>query len=64
MANEQNNSVIPPQPNFDKAELDLLRDALKRSDVERFRFMMLLIKNSLMLQKAKVAHYTKPLLDK
>ena len=41
---------------YEKAELDLLRDALKRTHTERFHMMMNLIKMSRMLQKAKLTH--------
>jgi hypothetical protein len=43
-------------PDFQKAELDLLRAALKRSYTERFLVMTTLMKRSLMLKKAKISH--------
>ncbi|RPD48214.1 hypothetical protein [Paracnuella aquatica] len=52
------NNAIPqePQPDFQKAELDLLRTALKRSYTERFLVMTTLMKRSLMLKNATVFH--------
>ncbi len=47
------------EPDYEKAELDLLRDALKRMHEERFRTMTKLMKIGLMLKNAKVVH--KPL---
>jgi len=42
-------------PDYEKAELDLLRDALKRSYTERFDKMMQLIKMNIMLKNAKIS---------
>jgi hypothetical protein len=39
---------------YEKAELDLIRDALKRTHTERFHMMMNLIKMGSMLKKAKL----------
>ena len=47
------------QPDYEKAELDLLKDALKRTHEERFKMMTLLMKRSIMLRNVKVVH--KPL---
>jgi hypothetical protein len=47
---------------YEKAELDLLRDALKLSYSERFTMMMTLIKAGIMMSKAKTVH--KPYLSK
>ncbi len=44
------------KPDYEKAELDLLRSALKRSYTERFLVMTSLMKRSLMLKNAKVSH--------
>ena len=44
-----------PAPDYEKAELDLLRDGLKRSYTERFDKMMQLIKRGIMLKKAKIS---------
>jgi hypothetical protein len=42
-------------PDYEKAELDLLRHALKRSYTERFDKMMQLIKMNIMLKNAKIS---------
>jgi hypothetical protein len=46
-----------PTPDYEKAELDLLRNALNTSYTERFVKMMQLIKMNIMLRNAKI---TKP----
>lgn len=53
----QENDTI--KPDFEKAELDLLREGLKRSHEERFKIMTLLMKRNIMLRNAKITH--KPL---
>lgn len=47
------------EPDYEKAELDLLRDALKKTHEERFFIMTKLMKRSIMFKNAKVVH--KPL---
>ena len=47
------------EPDYEKAELDLLRDALKKTHEERFFTMTKLIKQGIMMKNAKVGH--KPL---
>jgi hypothetical protein len=55
--NDQGTSQVnEPQADYEKAELDLIRNALKRSHSERFDIMMRLIKTSIMLKNAKVTH--------
>ncbi len=44
------------QPDFEKAEIDLLRAAIKRTDTERFQIMTNLMKISLLFKKAKITH--------
>lgn len=39
---------------YEKAELDLLRDGLRRSYSERFTMMMTLMKAGIMMSKAKI----------
>ncbi len=39
---------------YEKAEIDLLRDALKRSHEERFLMMTRLMKMNIMFKKAKI----------
>lgn len=41
---------------FEKAETDLLRAALKRSYSERFDMMTSLMKMGMMLKRAKITH--------
>lgn len=54
---EENLSVVQePFPNYEKAEMDLLRIALKRSYKERFLVMTALMKDSLMMKKAKITY--------
>jgi len=44
------------QPDFEKAETDLLRTAIKRTDTERFQIMTNLMKMCLLFRKAKITH--------
>ncbi len=44
------------EPDYEKAELDLLRDALKKSHEERFLTMTRLMKRSIMFRNAKIVH--------
>lgn len=48
--------VNEPEADYEKAELDLIRNALKRSHGERFEIMMSLIKTGIMLKNAKLTH--------
>ena len=54
--------VDEPQPDYEKAEMDLLREGLRRSYKERFLFLNQLIKIQRTMQRAKITHkpYTKP----
>ena len=58
MSEKNKNIVYQPQPDYEKAELDLLRDALKRSYTERFQMMTTLMKMNIMLRRAKITHYS------
>jgi hypothetical protein len=53
---EQDNKNIKqePQPDYEKAEMELLRHALKRSYKERFLMTTTLYKVHLTLNKAKI----------
>ncbi|SDD92851.1 hypothetical protein [Niabella drilacis] len=53
-ADEQRSVVQEPAPDYEKAEMDLLRTALKRSYKERFLIMTSLMKGSLMMKRAKI----------
>jgi len=52
--NKDKNLVREQFPDYEKAETDLLRDALKRSYTERFDKMMQLIKQGIMFKNAKI----------
>jgi hypothetical protein len=56
MSANNKNIMHEPQPDYEKAELDLLRDGLKRTHKERFLFLMQLIKIQNTLKKAKITH--------
>lgn len=56
MEKEQKNVVNDPASDYEKAETDLLRSALKRSYEERFHMMANLMKMNLMFRKAKITH--------
>lgn len=49
---------IPTDADYEKAEMDQLRAALKRSYRERFLVMTRLMKIGIMLRKAKITHTT------
>jgi len=51
---ESRNILQDPQPDYEKAEMDLLREALKRNASERFDMLMQLIKIGVMLKGAKI----------
>ncbi len=51
-----NKKAEDPKPDFEKAEIDLLRAALKRTDTERFQIMTNLMKMNLLFKKAKITH--------
>ncbi len=53
---ENKNILQEPQPDYEKAEIDLLRDALKRSYSERFLMATRLYKVQQTLKKAKIIH--------
>ena len=59
MKKQEQNMVNEPSSDYEKAETDLLRDALKRSYEERFHMMTNLMKRSLMFRNAGIRH--KPL---
>ena len=44
------------EPDYEKAELDLIRDALKKTHEERFKTMMKLMRRGIMLKNAKIVH--------
>jgi hypothetical protein len=54
--NVECNQVNEPQADYEKAELDLLREGIKRSYTQRFETMMQLIKVGIMMKNAKIIH--------
>jgi len=56
MGKKIENIVNEPRADYEKAEIDLLRDALKRSHKERFLMATRLYKIQQTLQKAKIIH--------
>lgn len=56
MSDENKHIMQEPQPDYEKAEMDLLRAGLRRTHEERFLFLMQLIKIQNTLQKAKITH--------
>jgi len=52
----QLSQVNEPDAGYEKAELDLIRNALKLSHTERFEMMMRLIKTGIMLKNARITH--------
>ena len=56
MEKEQLNIVSEPEADYEKAEMDQLRNALKRSYKERFLMMTTLMKMNQMLGRAKITH--------
>lgn len=53
---QNKNRASEPQPDYEKAEMDLLREGLKRTHQERFLFLMKLIKVQNTLNKATITH--------
>ena len=60
MPKENKNIASEPQHDYEKAEMDLLRDALKRSYTERFKMMATLMKIGFMMKRAKIASNDDP----
>ncbi|MBD3748243.1 MAG: hypothetical protein IE931_02000 [Sphingobacteriales bacterium] len=56
MKKEKQNIVQEPIADYEKAEMDLLRNALKHSYTERFFIMTRLMKMDIMLRNAKITH--------
>lgn len=52
----QDNILNEPVADYEKAEIDLLRDALNRSYTERFLMTTRLYKIQLTLSRAKITH--------
>lgn len=56
MSEKNKNILQEADDNYEKAELDLLRDALNRTHKERFLMLTRLYKVQQTLQKAKITH--------
>ena len=56
MKNEEKIILHEPAADYEKAEMDLLRNALKRSYTERFHMMTNLMKMDRMFRKAVIKH--------
>ena len=60
MRKQEQNIVKEPSADYEKAEMDLLKTALKRSYEERFHMMTNLMKMNLMFRKAVITHKSLP----
>ncbi len=56
MSAENAHNMQESQPDYEKAELDVLRLALKRTYQERFKMMTTLMKMNVMFRQAKITH--------
>lgn len=61
MEEEIKHIVCEPQADYEKAEMDLLRNAMKHSYTERFSMMTTLMKMDKMFRQAKITH--KPFIE-
>jgi hypothetical protein len=57
MSEKNKNILQEPDSFYEKAETDLLRDALRRTHEERFLMLTRLYKVQLTLQRAKITHH-------
>lgn len=64
MRKEKQNIVQEPITDYEKAEMDLLRNALKHSYTERFLMMTTLMKMDKMFRSAKITHKSDSKSDK
>ncbi len=60
MSERSNNIVREVDAAYEKAETDLLREALKRTHTERFLMLTQLYKTQQTLKKAKITHQNIP----
>lgn len=61
MEKENKNILQEPIADYEKAEMDLLRNAPKHTYTERFLIMTRLMKMDMMFRKAKITH--KPFIE-
>ena len=56
MEDKNQNIILEPTVDYEKAEMDLLRNAQKHSYTERFLMMTTLMKMDQMFRDAKITH--------
>jgi hypothetical protein len=56
MKRQEKHIIQEPSSDYEKAEFDLLKTALKRSYTERFHAMTMLMKMNIMFRKAQIKH--------
>lgn len=56
MKKQEKHIIQEPSPDYEKAEFDLLKTALKRSYTERFLTMTKLMKMNIMFKQAQIKH--------
>lgn len=56
MDKRKDNILKEPSADYEKAEMDLLKSALKRSHTERFHMMTKLMKMNQMFRQASIKH--------
>ena len=56
MEDKNQNIILEPTADYEKAEMDLLRNAQKHSYTERFLMMTTLMKMDKMFRDAKITH--------
>lgn len=56
MEGKNQNIILEPTADYEKAEMDLLRNAQKHSYTERFLMMTTLMKMDQMFRDAKITH--------
>ena len=57
MEKERINTIQATDADYEKAEMDQLRDTLKRTHKERFLMMTTLVKMNIMFRRAKITRY-------
>lgn len=63
MEKGQKNRFEEPSSDYEKAEMDLLKNALQRSYTERFHTMTTLMKMNKMFRQAEIKHKKLPSSD-
>lgn len=56
MSEKNRNTLQEPDSNYEQAEINLLRDALKRSHKERFLMLTQFYKTQQTLKSARITH--------